>query len=143
MSYKGRFRPKNFKKYKGDPTKVFYRSLWERRFMHYCDTTPSILEWNSEEIVIPYVSPVDNKIHRYFPDFYIKVKNVSGAVRREIIEVKPKRQCEPPKVPKRKTKKYLREVATYGVNQAKFKAAEEYCKNRKYNFRILTEEHLT
>ena len=143
MSYKGRFRPKNSKKYKGDPTKVFYRSLWERRFMHYCDNTPSILEWNSEEIVIPYVSPVDNKVHRYFPDFYIKVRNVSGTVRREIIEVKPKRQCEPPKKPQRQTKKYLREVATYGVNQAKFKAAEEYCKNRKYNFRILTEDHLT
>jgi hypothetical protein len=143
MSYKGRFRPKNCKKYKGDPTKVFYRSLWERRFMHYCDTTPSILEWNSEEIVIPYVSPIDNKVHRYFPDFYIKVRNVSGKVRREIIEVKPKRQCEPPKKPQRQTKKYLREVATYGVNQAKFKAAEEYCKNRKYNFRILTEDHLT
>jgi hypothetical protein len=143
MSYKGRFRPKNSKKYKGDPTKVFYRSLWERRFMHYCDTTPSILEWNSEEIIIPYVSPIDNKVHRYFPDFYIKVRNVSGKVRREIIEVKPKRQCEPPKKPQRQTKKYLREVATYGVNQAKFKAAEEYCKNRKYNFRILTEDHLT
>lgn len=143
MSYKGRFRPKNHKKYKGDPTKVFYRSLWERRFMHYCDNTPSILEWNSEEIIIPYVSPIDNKVHRYFPDFYIKVRNVSGKVRREIIEVKPKRQCEPPKKPQRQTKKYLREVATYGVNQAKFKAAEEYCKNRKYNFRILTEDHLT
>lgn len=143
MSYKGRFRPKNHKKYKGDPTKVFYRSLWERRFMHYCDSTPSILEWNSEEIIIPYVSPIDNKVHRYFPDFYIKVRNVSGKVRREIIEVKPKRQCEPPKKPQRQTKKYLREVQTYGVNQAKFKAAEEYCKNRKYNFRILTEEHLT
>ena len=143
MSYKGRFRPKNHKKYKGDPTKVFYRSLWERRFMHYCDNTPSILEWNSEEIVIPYVSPVDNKVHRYFPDFYIKVRNVSCTVRREIIEVKPKRQCLPPKKPQRQTKKYLREVATYGVNQAKFKAAEEYCKNRKYNFRILTEDHLT
>ena len=101
MSYKGRFRPKNHKKYKGDPTKVYYRSLWERRFMHYCDNTPSILEWNSEEIIIPYVSPLDNRIHRYFPDFYIKVRNVSGTVRREIIEVKPKRQCEPPKVPKR------------------------------------------
>ena len=143
MSYKGRFRPKNSKKYKGDPTKVYYRSLWERRFMHYCDNTPSILEWNSEEIIIPYVSPIDNKVHRYFPDFYIKKRNVSGKVVREVIEVKPKRQCEPPKVPKRKTKRYLREVVTYGVNQAKFKAAEEYCKNRKYNFRILTEEHLT
>jgi hypothetical protein len=143
MSYKGRFRPKNYKKYKGDPTKVYYRSLWERRFMHYCDTTSSILEWNSEEVVIPYISPVDNRTHRYFPDFYIKKETVSGKVVREIIEVKPKRQCSPPKVPQRKTKRYLNEVITYSVNQAKFKAAEEYCKNRKYNFRILTEDHLT
>ena len=143
MAYKGKYSPKFPHKYKGDPTSITFRSLWERKFMVYCDSNANVLEWNSEEIVIPYVSPVDNKVHRYFPDFYIKVRNVSGTVRREIIEVKPKRQCEPPKKPQRQTKKYLREVATYGVNQAKFKAAEEYCKNRKYNFRILTEDHLT
>ena len=142
MSYKGRFRPKNSKKYKGDPTKVFYRSLWERRFMHYCDTTPSILEWNSEEIIIPYVSPLDNKIHRYFPDFYIKYLNKEGNVVREIIEVKPKKQLRPPKTPKRQTKRYLQECATFMVNQAKWKAAEEYCSDRKMKFRFLTEDHL-
>ena len=142
MSYSGRFKPKNYKKYKGDPTNVFYRSLWERRFMVYCDNNPNILEWGSEEIIIPYKSPLDKKVHRYFPDFFIKYKNSSGKIIREIIEVKPKRHLSPPKEPKRKTKRYLGEVNTYIINQAKFKAAEEFRKDRKLGFRILTEEHL-
>ena len=142
MSYSERFKPKNYKKYKGDPTNVFYRSLWERRFMVYCDNNPNILEWGSEEIIIPYKSPLDKKVHRYFPDFFIKYKNSSGKIIREIIEVKPKRHLSPPKEPKRKTKRYLGEVNTYIINQAKFKAAEEFCKDRKLGFRILTEEHL-
>ena len=142
MSYSGKFKPKNYKKYKGDPTKIFYRSLWERRFMVYCDNNPNILEWGSEEIIIPYKSPLDKKVHRYFPDFFIKYKNSSGKIIREIIEVKPKKHLSPPKEPKRKTKRYLGEVNTYIINQAKFKAAEEFCKDRKLGFRILTEEHL-
>ena len=142
MSYSGKFKPKNYKKYKGDPTKIYYRSLWERKFMVYCDNNPSILEWGSEETIIPYRSPIDKRVHRYFPDFYIKYVNSNGKILREIIEVKPKRQTLPPKEQKRKTKRYLNEIATYAVNQAKFKAAEEYCKDRKYGFRILTEEHL-
>ena len=110
--------------------------------MVYCDNNPSIIEWGSEEIIIPYRSPIDKRVHRYFPDFYIKYVNSNGKTLREIIEVKPKRQTLPPKEQKRKTKRYLNEIATYAVNQAKFKAAEEYCKDRKYGFRILTEEHL-
>ena len=142
MSYSGKFKPKNYKKYKGDPTKIFYRSLWERRFMVYCDNNPSILEWGSEEVIIPYRSPVDKKVHRYFPDFYIKYRNALGEVKREIIEVKPKAQCFPPKEPKRVTRKYKQKVLTYIINQAKFKAAGEYCEDRKMGFRILTEDHL-
>ena len=110
--------------------------------MVYCDNNPNILEWGSEEIIIPYKSPLDKKVHRYFPDFFIKYKNSSGKIIREIIEVKPKRHLSPPKEPKRKTKRYLGEVNTYIINQAKFKAAEEFCKDRKLGFRILTEEHL-
>ena len=141
-SYSGKFKPKNYKKYKGDPTKIFYRSLWERRFMVYCDNNPNIIEWGSEEIIIPYKSPIDRKVHRYFPDFYIKYVNKKGQTVREIIEVKPKKQLSPPKEPQRRTKRYLNEVATYLVNQAKFKAADSYCKDRRYGFRILTEDHL-
>ena len=142
MSYSGRFKPKNYKKYRGDPTKIFYRSLWERRFMVYCDNNSKIIEWGSEEIIIPYKSPLDKKTHRYFPDFYVKYVNKDKKVVREIIEVKPKRHLLPPKEPKRRTQRYLNEVATYHKNKAKFKAAEEYCKDRKYNFRILTEDQL-
>tara|TARA_Y100000768_G_scaffold373421_1_gene342036 strand:+ start:365 stop:811 length:447 start_codon:yes stop_codon:yes gene_type:complete len=142
MSYSGKFKPKNYKKYKGDPTKIYYRSLWERRFMVYCDNNPNIVEWGSEEIIIPYKSPVDKRVHRYFPDFYIKYVNSKGQAIREIIEVKPKSQCKPPPVPKRQTRKFKQKVLTYIINQAKFKAAEEFCKDRKMGFRILTEDHL-
>ena len=142
MSYSGKFKPKNYKKYKGDPTQIFYRSLWERRFMVYCDNTPAIIEWGSEEVIIPYRSPIDKKVHRYFPDFYIKYVNSKGQSVRELIEVKPKKQCSPPKQPKRQTRRYLQECATYMINQAKWKAAEEFCADRRMGFRILTEEHL-
>jgi hypothetical protein len=142
MSYSGKFKPKNYKKYKGDPTKIFYRSLWERRFMVYCDNNDKIIEWGSEELIIPYRSPLDKKVHRYFPDFYIKYLNKDGNLVREIIEVKPKKQLRPPKTPKRQTKRYLQECATFMVNQAKWKAAEEYCSDRKMKFRFLTEDHL-
>lgn len=142
MSYSGKFKPKNYKKYRGDPTKIFYRSLWERRFMVYCDNNEKIIEWGSEEVIIPYRSPLDKKVHRYFPDFYIKYVNKDKQVVREIIEVKPKKQLNPPKEPKRRTQRYLNEVTTYMVNQAKFKAAQEYCNDRKLGFRILTEDHL-
>ncbi len=143
MSYSGKYKPKNYKKYRGDPTKIYYRSLWERRFMDYCDRNPKIIEWGSEEIVIPYISPIDKKAHRYFPDFYIKMINTNGQSVRHIIEVKPKRHLKPPQKKSRTTQKFIREVATYGVNQAKFKAARRYCKDRKYLFTILTEDHLT
>ena len=143
MSYSGKYKPKNYKKYRGDPTKIYYRSLWERRFMDYCDRNSKIIEWGSEEIVIPYISPIDKKPHRYFPDFYIKMVNSNGQNVRHIIEVKPKKRLEPPKRKKRTTQKFVREVATYGINQAKFKAARKYCKDRKYKFTILTEDHLT
>ncbi len=74
MSYKGKYKPSYPKKYKGDPTNIIYRSLWERKFMVYCDNNENILEWGSEEFFIPYISPVDRRVHRYFPDFMIKVK---------------------------------------------------------------------
>lgn len=141
--YSGKFKPKNYKKYKGDPTQIYYRSLWERRFMVYCDNNDNIIEWGSEEIIIPYKSPLDKKVHRYFPDFYIKYVDTRGQARRVIIEVKPKKHLKPPPEPKRRTARWMNEVATYMINQAKFKAAGEYCKDRRYEFRILTEDHLT
>ena len=141
MSYKGRFKPKHYKKYKGDPTKIIYRSMWELRFMKYCDKTPNILEWSSEEVIIPYRG-LDRRVHRYFPDFWIKYKNAKGQIVKEIIEVKPKAQTKKPTKKGKHYGKYLREARTYAINQAKWEAAEEYCLDRGYKFRIITEDHL-
>ena len=142
MAYKGRYTPKNPKKYKGDHHNIVYRSLWERKFMVYCDNSDNILEWGSEEIIIPYLSPWDGKLHRYFPDFYIKVRQASGNIKKFIIEVKPKKQTRPPKPVNRKTKKWLSEVKTYSINEAKWKHAKEWCSNNDMEFKILTEEEL-
>ena len=142
MAYRGRYIPSKPKKYKGDSSNIIYRSLWERKFMVYCDRNDSILEWGSEEIIIPYRSPLDGRVHRYFPDFYVKVKQKNGSVKKMLIEVKPKSQCGPPKTPKRKTPRFVQEVRTWGVNKAKWEAAIEYCNDRKMEFKILTEDHL-
>lgn len=140
--YKGRYKPSKPQKYKGDSDKIIYRSSWERRFMVYCDRSDNILEWGSEEIIIPYRSPLDGRMHRYFPDFYIKVKQADGSIKKMIIEVKPKAQCGPPPIPQRKTKRFVTEVRTWGVNKAKWEAAIEWCNDRQMEFKILTEDHL-
>jgi len=142
MSYKGKFRPSNYRKYKGDPTNIIYRSLWELRFMKWCDTNENILEWANEEFWIPYRSPLDNRVHRYFPDFYVKVKENNGTIKKYVIEVKPMRQVLEPKIQKRKTQKYIAEVKEYAKNQAKWEAAKEYCKDRMMEFKIITEKEL-
>ena len=142
MSYKGKYQPSYPKKYKGDHTNIIYRSLWERKFMRYCDLNENILEWGSEEIVVPYRSPVDNRYHRYFPDFYIKYKDNNGKIKKSIIEIKPYKQCIEPKVQKRKTKGYIYEVVEYAKNQAKWNAAREWCLDRGYEFKVLTENEL-
>ena len=142
MSYKGKYQPDNPKKYKGDPTNIIYRSLWERKFMKYCDLNENILEWGSEIMALPYRSPIDNRIHKYFPDFYIKVRESSGEIKKCIIEIKPKKQTVEPIPQKRKTKGYIYEVYEYAKNQAKWKAAEEFCKDRQWEFKVLTENEL-
>ena len=143
MAYKGKYIPINPKKYVGNPSQIIYRSLWERKLMVYCDRNDNIIEWGSEEVIVPYRSPWDGKIHRYFPDFYMKVKQTNGTYKKFIIEVKPKAQCkEPNKTPKRKTRKWYKEVQTWGINQAKWKSATDYCENRGMEFKILTEDHL-
>ena len=110
--------------------------------MVYCDSNPSIVAWASEEIVIPYLSPLDGKLHRYIPDFFIKVKQKDNTIKNIIIEVKPKIQCSPPKIPKRKTKQYLQEVRTWSINEAKWKAAQKYCIERGFDFQLITEKEL-
>lgn len=142
-SIKSKYKPSFPRKYKGNPNNIICRSSWERKFCRYCDLNENVLEWGSEEFFIPYVSPVDNRVHRYFPDFFIKYKDKSGKKRSVVIEVKPKKQVkEPKRNPKRKTQAWYYEVKTWVVNQAKWKAARSYCADRKYEFKIMTEDDL-
>lgn len=110
--------------------------------MKWCDYNPSVLEWGSETIIIPYKSPVDNKVHRYFVDFYVKVKDREGKITKYLVEIKPEKYTKPPDIPQRKTRRFLEEVFTYGTNQAKWKAANEFCKDRGMKFLVLTEADL-
>ena len=140
---KGRYIPRNIRKYRGDYKNIIYRSSWELKFMKYCDLNDSILEWGSEEVVIPYRSPLDNRIHRYFVDFYIKVEDMNGNIKKYLIEVKPKRQTAPPPKPKRQTKRYISEVTEYAKNRGKWKIlATEFCEDRQWSFMIITEDEL-
>ena len=141
-SIKSKYKPSYPKKYKGDPNNIICRSSWERRFCHWCDLSENILEWGSEEFYIPYLSPVDNKVHKYFPDFIIKVRESTGQVKTYIIEVKPKKQTKPPVKKTRVTKSYIHECKTYAVNQAKWKAAKEFCADRLIEFKVITEDEL-
>ena len=142
MAYKGVYKPKNIKKYRGNPTRIVYRSLWERKYMIYCDTTPSILEWGSEEVIIPYRSPIDRRVHKYYPDFYIKVREKGGNISKYIVEIKPKKQTKPPYGKDKRTAAYKKEALTFAVNRSKWDAAEDYCDDRQMKFLILTEDHL-
>ncbi len=108
----------------------------------YDSFNENIISWGSEEFWIPYVSPVDNRVHRYFPDFIIKVKEQTGEIKTYVIEVKPKKQTVPPKQKSRVTKSFLHEAKTYAVNQAKWKAAQEWCADRMLEFKVITEEEL-
>jgi len=139
---KSKYKPEYPKKYKGDPNNIICRSSWERVFCRYCDRNRNILEWGSEEVIVPYRSPIDNRVHRYFPDFYIKVKESNGTIKKKIIEIKPLKQCIEPKVKQRKTKGYIFEVVEYAKNQAKWNAAKEWCLDHGYEFQVLTEHDL-
>ncbi len=138
----GKFKPKNPQKYRGDIRNIIYRSSWEFKFLQYCDTNKNIIEYSSEEIAIPYRSPLDGKVHRYFVDFYIKVRDVNGNTQKYLVEVKPKKQTKEPKKQKRMTKSYIYEVTEYVKNQAKWEAAKEFCEDNRMQFKIITEDEL-
>jgi len=140
--YQGYFKPRNPQKYKGDPTNIVYRSSWELRLMSYFDERADVIWWKSEETIIPYRSPIDGKIHRYFPDFLINTRNKQGLNETLMIEVKPLAQTKEPKKQSKVTKRYLNEVYTWGTNSAKWAAAEEYCKDKGWKFVIMTEKDI-
>jgi len=141
MAYKGFFRPQNPSKYMGNPTKITYRSMWERKFMKYCDSSPNVLRWASEEIAIPYISPVDKKPHRYYVDFLLEIKTAEG-IKTWLVEIKPKKQCKAPEKRKKVTRTYINEVKTWAVNSAKWEAAKRVSEIKGWEFKILTEDHL-
>lgn len=138
----GFFHPKNPKKYKGNSQNIVYRSSWELKFMRWCDSNENILEYGSEEFCISYYNPVKQKVCKYFPDFIIKVREQNGETKTYLIEVKPKKQTKPPVKKSRATKSFIYETKTYAVNQAKWKAAKEWCDDRKIEFKIITEDEL-
>lgn len=144
MAYKyrqGFFKPHRPEKYAGKNPTIVYRSSWELRVMRYLDQEPAILKWASEELAIPYIHPVDQEYHRYFPDFTVQLKAKDG-IRTEVWEVKPKNQAALPRQRSKVTHKYLSEVVTYAINDAKWKAAIAYCEKKQWKFRILTEDDL-
>lgn len=141
MAYQGKFKPKNPNKYKGDPTNIVYRSRWESLFMSKLDLNDSVIEWASEEFFIPYRSPLDGKIHRYFPDFYVKSRNIDGSINKLVIEIKPLIQTQEPK-PNKNRNRYITEVKTYVINKTKWDYAKAFCEQRGWSFIIVTEKDL-
>jgi hypothetical protein len=137
-----KYRVKNLKKYRGDPTNVWYRSQWEHKVMGWFDSHPNVVEWSSEENVIPYISPLDGQPHRYFMDFSVTFQ-VNGKRKKYLVEVKPYAQTQPPKITEgKKTKTLMEQTATWKINEAKWAAAEEYCRQKGWGFQILTEFEL-
>lgn len=137
-----KFTPKNPQKYKGDSKNIICRSSWEIKFSNWCDSNINVLAWSSEETVIPYISPVDERPHRYFVDFWITVKRRDGSIKKYLVEVKPESQTVPPVKGKKREKTFLNEVQTWAVNSAKWEAAKKYASQKGCEFIILTERHL-
>lgn len=136
MAYRGKFEVRNKEKYVGDVYNITFRSLWERKIMTDLDENPNVLKWSSEELAIPYVSPKDGRIHRYFPDFLVQMKDREGNIITALWEIKPYKETIPPK------KKVLQEHVTYSVNVAKWDAARKFCEERNIRFRIITEKDI-
>lgn len=141
-TYKGFFKPRNPHKYRGDPTNIIYRSRWELMVMNKLDSHPDVISWGSEEVIIPYRSPIDGRYHRYFVDFSFTKQTKDGKKQTILIEVKPHIQTMPPKRQEKSNKRYVNEVVQWGINDAKWAAAREYCEDRGWEFRIITEHDL-
>ena len=139
----GKFKPKNPQKYDGNPTEIYFRSSYELKFMQYCDLTENVISYQSEEFWIPYRSPLDNKVHRYFPDFFVKYKDRDNNIRTLVVEIKPPKDLkEPNPNPPKRTSAWVYSVKTWAVNQEKWKAAREWCVDRNYEFKIMSERDL-
>jgi hypothetical protein len=140
---RGFFTPLHPEKYDGDINTITYRSKMELRMMKYLDDQPSVLRWSSEETVIPYYSPLDKKMHRYFVDFKVITKNRDGKITTRLVECKWSTATVPPKEPKRKTRRYFAEQKNWIINQAKWTEAKKFCDQHGWEWMILTEKHLS
>ena len=135
----GVYKPVNPHKYDG-ATFPRYLSSWELKFFKWCDRNPNVVKWSSENVCIPYISPVDGKMHRYYVDNVVHIKDGDSIIK-YLIEIKPHKQTQPPKShgnKKRTTVVY--EQATWSINQAKWAAAKTWADKNKYIFQIVTEK---
>lgn len=141
MPYKSKFKPKNPQKYIGNPSNIICRSLWERTFCKYLDENQNIIRWSSEELEIPYISPIDNQIHRYYPDFIFETKKGS-LIETVVVEIKPEKQTKEPTQGNKSKRTYLTEVVQYQINKSKWESANKFCEKNGWKFIILTENNL-
>lgn len=133
---RGKFNMTQPEKYVG--TKIpTYRSSWEFQFMKFCDTHKSVQKWASEAIQIPYRDPLTGKHTVYVPDFFIQYVDKNNTMHVELIEVKPASQTILERVGKNKYNQ-----AQYVKNQAKWAAANMWCKQQGIKFRILNENDM-
>jgi len=142
MAYKTKYFPKNASKYEGDPTKILCRSLWERKFCKYLDENKNIVKWSFEPIRIPYVSPVDNQVHFYIPDFLVEKRNPNNEVETILVEIKPEKQTKEPEMGKKKKKTFISDAVTFAINKEKWASAKKFCDKNNISFKILTEKDL-
>ena len=138
----GKYKVTNKSKYVANLQEVVYRSSWELNYMKYLDRQPNVLEWGSENVIIPYYNQIEKKTRRYYVDFYVKVQNPDGIIKQYILEIKPASQCRPPKKRNRISTKYKNEIKTFIVNQCKWTAARKWAEKRGIEFKILTEKEL-
>lgn len=135
----GLYKPVNSKKYHGAKYPR-YLSSWELKFFKWCDRNPNVVRWTSESVCLPYISPVDGKMHRYFVDNTVHILEGDKVVK-YLIEIKPSKQTRPPsKHGNKKRSTIIHENATWSVNQAKWMAAKDWCDKNNYKFQIVTEK---
>lgn len=141
MPYKSKFIPKNPQKYVGNYNNIICRSLWERTFCKYLDENINVIRWSSEELHIPYVSPIDNKVHLYYPDFLFEIKQ-NEKIKTLVVEIKPEKQTKQPIIGKKNKKTLLTETLQYEINKVKWICADAFCKKNGWEFKIITEKDL-
>jgi len=143
-THKGYFSPRVPEKYVGDIRKIIYRSGWEQKFMGWCDFNENILQWSSEPFSIDYYFALDNKIHKYYVDFWLK--NSNG--KKILIEIKPYQQTLQPILKEsdqyttKKVNRYKKDMTVWIKNQSKWKAAKNYADSLGWKFVVVTEKDL-